>query len=147
MPVDLDEVIHKHLTARNLQYTEGRRHLIKAFAAAAGPQSAEELHRRLKRKVSLPSLYRSLSVMHEAGILSTHYTQERLARFELAEWLTGHHHHLVCTNCNKIYELELSPQEEDSLSRLVKASARKKGFEVTDHILEISGVCAGCRKA
>lgn len=144
MTLDLDIAVADRLADANLRYTERRRRLVKAIADGRGPMSAEELHEKLRNRMSLASLYRSLSQMEEAGVLSAHYSQGRTSRFELAEWLSGHHHHLVCQNCGRILELELTSAEEDEIERIVGAAARREQFKADDHLLEITGTCSDC---
>ncbi len=142
--IDLDQAIADRLAANNLRYTEGRQSLVKAIVRASGPQTAEDLHRKLRRKMSLASLYRSLGQMQEAGVFTALYNQGRIARFELADWLTGHHHHLVCDNCGKIIELDLGRSGEEAIDKVLKAAAKAVGFQERDHLLEIVGLCSDC---
>lgn len=109
-----------------------------------GPESAAELHRRMD--VPLSSLYRSLTVLDEAGVLVKHHDADGLARFELAEWLSGHHHHLVCINCGAVEDVELSDRNEKELQRLASTMATGAGYELTGHNLEVEGVCEECRR-
>jgi Fur family ferric uptake transcriptional regulator len=144
MTLDIDRVVAEKLADKNLRYTDGRRRVVRALATSNGPQSAEDIHRRLRHKISLATLYRSLSQMEEAGVLSVLYTQGPTARFELADWLAGHHHHLVCENCGRIIEIELTSAEEAAIDEVVKMAAERAGFLPTDHVLEIDGPCEDC---
>ena len=92
----VDQQIGERLAAHDVRYTAGRRKVAAALLQAGGPRSASELHAELGDAVPVSSLYRSLAVMTEAGILARHPGRDGDARYELAEWLTGHHHHLVC---------------------------------------------------
>lgn len=144
MATDIDTAVADRLADANLRYTERRQRLVKAIADGPGPMSAEELHRKLRNRMSLASLYRSLSQMEEAGVLSVHYSQGRTSRFELAEWLSGHHHHLVCINCEKILELELTAAEEETIDSIISKAAKRERFKPADHLLEITGLCPDC---
>ncbi len=141
--VDLQEAVRRHLADQSIRYTPGRRAIIGALVQAEGPESAAELHRRMG--VPLSSLYRSLTVLDGAGVLERHHDADGLARYELAEWLGGHHHHLICVDCGAVEDVALDDATEASLHRLVRAAAEDTGYRVTGHNLEIEGVCRTCR--
>ncbi len=140
---ELHETVRRHLADREVRYTSGRRSVITTLVRLDGPESAAELRRRMS--VPLSSLYRSLTVLDEAGVLERHHDADGLARFELAEWLTGHHHHLVCVSCGVVEDFELNEAAEKTLDALATATAAGAGYEVTGHNLEVEGVCASCQ--
>lgn len=139
---ELHETVRRHLAEREIRYTSGRRSVVTTLVRVDGPESAADLHRRMD--VPLSSLYRSLTVLDEAGILERHHDADGLARFELAEWLTGHHHHLVCVSCGSVSDIDIPPSKEDSVRRLVSDIAALGSFQATDHALEIEGRCVRC---
>ena len=141
----VDQQIGERLAAHDVRYTAGRRKVAAALLQAGGPRSASELHAELGDAVPVSSLYRSLAVMTEAGILARHPGRDGDARYELAEWLTGHHHHLVCVACGAVDDVELSPALETQLEQLVGQVAATGAFQVTGHALEIDGRCPTCR--
>jgi Fur family ferric uptake transcriptional regulator len=140
----IDQQIRMRLAADEVRYTKGRRLVVDALREAEGPRSASELHEELERSVPLSSLYRSLSVMATAGVLHIHRAADGVARYELAEWLVGHHHHLVCIQCGAVDDVELADDQEAALRRLVAQTAGAGGYQVTGHSLEIDGLCAAC---
>lgn len=142
--LQLDQQIRMRLAADDVRYTKGRRMVIAVLRDSDGPRSAAELHDELARRVPLSSLYRSLSVMAEAGVLSTHHAGGGVTRYELAEWLVGHHHHLVCVGCGAVDDVELSDEVEATLEGLVAKAAEEGGYRVRGHALEIDGLCSAC---
>ena len=142
---ETDETIKDYLAARDIRYTGGRRAVVRALQIAAGPQSAAEIHFRLRRTIPLSSLYRSLATLEEAGLLSLHHGPGRVARYELAEWLSGHHHHLVCLECGAMGDFELESRAEQQLLGLVATAGSKAGYEVRGHSLEVEGLCRSCQ--
>lgn len=142
---ETNEAIRRRLAEREIRYTRGRQSVVKALQRVNGPQSAADLHGRI-RSVPLSSLYRSLTVLDDAGVLRKHHDADGLARFELAEWLSGHHHHVVCTECGVVEDVELDAAAESSLHDLADGIARGAGYVVSDHVLEVEGVCGGCRQ-
>ncbi|MEZ5175199.1 MAG: Fur family transcriptional regulator [Acidimicrobiia bacterium] len=135
--------IRDRLTRSGIRYTPGRRVVVDALADADGPLSAQELGDKLS--VPLSSIYRTLATLTDSGVLTPHLSTKGLARYELAEWLTGHHHHLVCTECGSVEDVDPASVHEHDIERIVAAIAHDASFSVTNHALEIEGVCAECR--
>jgi Fur family ferric uptake transcriptional regulator len=142
---DVNREIGERLSAHNIRFTKGRRQVIRVLRKASGPQSAADLHRQLRTSVPLSSIYRSLAVLDEAGVLRKHHDQSGLARFELAEWLSGHHHHVTCFECGRVEDVELDDKAEKKLTDIARLVGRRTRHQVTGHGLEIEGVCDTCR--
>lgn len=140
----MDRQIERRLAEADVRYTRGRRVVVGALAEADGPRSAAELSEIVGDAVPLSSLYRSLAVLEEAGVLAPHFSSPGLTRYELAEWLTGHHHHLVCVDCGQVQDLPVSDPVEDRLQEIVADVARDASFTATNHALEIEGRCLQC---
>ena len=140
----LDRQVERRLADADVRYTKGRRVVIGALAEADGPRSAAELSQIIGESVPLSSLYRSLAVLEEAGVLAPHYSSPGLTRYELAEWLSGHHHHLVCIACGRVQDLEADETIEQRLQEIVADVARAASFTELNHALEIEGHCVQC---
>lgn len=140
----MDEAVRARLAGLAVRYTPGRKALVRALRANTGPQSVADIHRRL-RSIPLSSLYRSLALMEHAGVVSVRHGQGKVARYELAEWLAGHHHHFVCLQCGDIDDVELDAASEGRLRTLAEAAGGKVGYEVRGHRLELEGVCRTCQ--
>lgn len=140
----VDRQIERRLADADVRYTKGRRVVIRALAEADGPRSAAELSRVIGESVPLSSLYRSLAVLEEAGVLAPHFSSPGLTRYELAEWLSGHHHHLVCICCGMVQDIEVADGVEQRLQEIVAGIASGASFSELNHALEIEGHCAGC---
>lgn len=141
---NLDRQVEVRLLDYDVRYTSGRRAVVNALARATGPMSASELAEVITPTVPLSSLYRTFSVLEEAGVLVHHLGAKGLTRYELAEWLTGHHHHLVCVDCGAVADVGIPVSQEESVRSLVVEIAAQAGFAPTDHALEIEGKCARC---
>lgn len=140
----LDTLIEERLVAIGARYTSARRRVMAALLRARGPRSAAELHEAMRRAVPLSSLYRSLAVLEGAGVLTPHHGSRGLTRYEPAEWLMGHHHHLVCTSCGQVEDVEVSAADERRMESLLGSITERTGFQPAGHTLEIEGVCARC---
>jgi Fur family ferric uptake transcriptional regulator len=140
----LDRQVEQRLREHDIRFTKGRRAVVAALADATGPRSAAELSEQLGPAVPLSSIYRTLAVLEEAGVLAPHLGAKGLTRFELAEWLAGHHHHLVCIDCGSVADVDIPAGQEESVRSLVTQIAALASFAPTDHALEIEGRCSRC---
>jgi Fe2+ or Zn2+ uptake regulation protein len=140
----VDRQVEGRLRRHGVRYTSGRRALVGALATAEGPRSAAELHSELAEAIPLSSLYRSLTVLEEAGVLAPHHGTRGLTRYEMAEWLTGHHHHLVCVGCGAVEDIEIPDDHELRLRDLIADVCTAASFAPSGHSLEIEGRCVRC---
>jgi Fur family ferric uptake transcriptional regulator len=136
--------VEKRLAEHDVRFTRGRKVIVAALAGADGPLSAAELSRLLGDDVSLSSIYRSLAVLEEAAVLAPHHGTKGLTRHELAEWLRGHHHHLVCIDCGSVEDVDVADSHEREVEKVVDAISATASFSPINHALEIEGRCAGC---
>jgi Fur family ferric uptake transcriptional regulator len=133
------------LAEQGVRFTKGRRAVVAALADAQGPRTVAELADSLGPAVPVSSLYRTLTVFEEAGVAVPHYGAGGVTRYELAEWATGHHHHVVCAQCGAVDDLEIPPTLEARVEAVVADLAEYRGFEATGHTLEIEGRCGSCQ--
>ena len=131
------------LAADEQRYTPGRRALVDALASAKRPLVIADI---LSAAPSLPqsSAYRNLAVLEEAGVVHRVVTGEDFARYELAEELTEHHHHLVCTSCGAIEDIDIPKALERNIDRTVTELARDSDFTHVSHRLDLMGLCPKC---
>lgn len=141
---NLERQVETRLREHDIRFTSGRRAVVDALARASGPMSAAELDQDLGDEVPLSSIYRTLSVLEDAGVVAHHLGAKGLTRFELAEWLMGHHHHLVCIDCGSVADIDIPSSKEENVRSLVSEIAALASFSATDHALEIEGRCARC---
>lgn len=90
------------------------------------------------------SAYRNLAVLEDAGVVHRLVTDDDTARFELAEHLTGHHHHLICQSCGAVVDVDIPARIEDDVRSLSTAVAGEHGFHVLHHRLDLVGTCRDC---
>lgn len=140
---ELDRAVTARLAEHDLRYTTGRRQLVVGLQQAAGPITLPEL---LNIASDLPqsSAYRNLSLLEEAGVVRRLVHGGDHAHYELAEELTGHHHHLICDSCGVVRDFTLLPSLERSLDQAFDAIADNGGFESSHHVVDIHGRCADC---
>ncbi len=125
------------------RYTAGRRRLVELLVASTAPLSLPEVL-DADRTIPQSSAYRNLTVLEEAGVVRKLVTRGDFARFELAEELTEHHHHLVCSSCGGVEDFTVSPAVERALKRVVGTVEDRTGFSTEHHRLDLVGTCARC---
>ena len=141
----IDREVEIRLGEGGIRYTRGRRLVVAAMAQSPGPRSATDLHAEIGEAVPMSSLYRTLVVLEDADVVEPHFSAGGVARYELAEWITGHHHHLICVECGSIEDIELPKQYERRIHILVEQIGDLAAFAPTNHALEIEGHCQVCR--
>ena len=127
---NLEQLVHQHLATQEIRFTRGRRVALHAISAADGPRTAAEIQAELTDGVPVSSLYRSLAVLTEAGVLTSQHGSDGVMRFELAEWLAGHHHHLVCVSCGVAVDVTPDHDQEQAIEHLIEDMAAASGFAV-----------------
>lgn len=140
---ELHGSVDARLAAQGQRYTRNRRALVDLLVGAGNPVSLPELLER-DRSLSQSSTYRNLAVLEEAGAVRRLVTGAEHARFELAEDLTEHHHHMVCDECGSVVDFALPDELEAALDAALGAAARRRRFTPRHHSLDLVGRCASC---
>jgi Fur family transcriptional regulator, ferric uptake regulator len=143
-PSGLHGLAEARLRRVDLRYTAGRRALVEVLAGAGHPVSIGDIAQLLP-ELPRSSAYRHLVDLQMAGVVRRVAANDEFARFELAEDLTEHHHHLLCVSCGKVTDVTPSPSFERHVSRTVDELAVDQDFDPHGHRLDVIGLCAGCR--
>lgn len=144
MEPDVHATIDEELRRTRQRYTAGRRELVSLLLAAGRPLTIAELLAD-EAPQSQSSLYRNLAVLERCGVIRRLTAPDDVARFELAEDLSHHHHHLACASCGRLDDVVLPPELERSLAAVAERAGRANGFTVSAHRVELVGTCADCR--
>jgi Fur family transcriptional regulator, ferric uptake regulator len=140
---ELHEEAARRLRAHDQRYTRSRRGLVDVLAAADAPLSIPQL-RDHDRSLAQSSAYRNLAVLERAGVVHRIVAADDFARYELAEDLTEHHHHLICETCGDVTDFTVPPAVEHDVEAALAAVAARAGFEVHHHRLDLVGTCPRC---
>jgi len=141
-----------HLTATirlrsaGQRYTGQRRRLVELLEDAGRPMSIPDILGGAS-DLKQSSVYRNLAGLEQAGVVRRVSTDEEFGRYELAEDLIGHHHHLLCTNCGTIRDVDVPPDVERTLDRALDRIAKRAGFARVSHRLDLVGLCAECARS
>ena len=141
---DLHGVAERRLRLIDQRYTSGRRAIVGLLMSAGHPVSIGDIAERLP---GLPrsSAYRHLTDLHAAGLVRRVLASDEFTRFELAEDLTEHHHHLLCLTCDRVLDITPPASFERSVTRVLAELAAAEGFDPQAHRVDVLGLCSDCR--
>lgn len=127
--------IEKKCAERSLRMTDQRKVIAKVLSEAKDHPDAEELYARaaaIDSNISLATIYRTVRLFTEAGIIETHDFRDGRARYETTD--DHHHDHLIDVTSGEVIEFV-----DDEIEELQKRIAAKLGYELVDHRLELYG--------
>jgi Fur family ferric uptake transcriptional regulator len=116
--------------------TDQRRVIARVLSAASDHPDVEELYRRASAvddNISIATVYRTVRLFEEAGIISRHDFRDGRSRYEEAP--ESHHDHLIDMKTGRVVEFM-----DDEIERLQSLIARRLGYKLVDHRLELYGV-------
>ena len=140
-PAEAKARLAAHLTRAGLKHSRARGAVVDAFLATPGHVSVEELTAIVRRgspAVGYTTVYRAMKVLVDCGLAAAHEFGDGQTRYEHALERT-HHDHLICTACGAILEFE-----DHDIEELQEGVARRHGFEIASHRMELYGRCADC---
>ena len=138
------DAIGVRLAGLDQRYTQSRRLLVETLARAGRPLTVPELV-EMAPDIPLSSAYRNVTALMEIGVVRRVAGSDDHGRFELAEELAGHHHHLVCAVCGKVEDVHPNKRLEEALKDAARAIAKEQGYTVTEHRFDLIGLCPDCR--
>jgi Fur family ferric uptake transcriptional regulator len=122
--------------AKGMRMTEQRRVIARVLASAADHPDVEELYRRcaeVDRNISISTVYRTVKLFEDAGIIERHDFREGRARYEQIP--ESHHDHLINLRTGEVIEFQ-----SEEIERLQREIARRLGYRLVDHRLELYAV-------
>ena len=120
---------------KSVRLTEQRKLVAKIMSESHDHPDVDELHKRVNKfdsKISIATVYRTVKLFEEAGIISKHDFKGSKARYEQTSH--EHHDHLIDINTGEITEFV-----NDDIEKLQKKVAEKLGYKLVDHRLELYG--------
>ncbi len=131
------------LRAADQLYTSGRRALVELLASTGRPATIPDLL-QTNPALTQSSVYRNLAMLESVGVVQKVVSSDDRARFELAEDLMGHHHHLICVRCGRVDDFVVSPKAERSIESVLAQAIGDTGFRPSGHRLDVVGTCTDC---
>ena len=129
--------------SKGMRMTEQRRVIARVLADSADHPDVEELYKRcheVDKNISISTVYRTVKLFEDAGIIERHDFREGRARFEQIS--DAHHDHLINLRTGEVIEFQ-----SEEIERLQAEVARKLGYKLVDHRLELYAVPLNDEKA
>ena len=143
MSEDVHTAVDEQLRRTRQRYTRGRQQLVELLVETSRPVTIPELM-ELGAAQSQSSLYRNLAILEQCGAVHRLTSTDDVARYELAEELSEHHHHVVCSVCGRIDDVVLPPAIERALGEAASEAHEQRGYRIDSHRLELVGTCDTC---
>jgi Fur family ferric uptake transcriptional regulator len=137
------ESFRRYLREHNLPVTAQREQVADVIFGSPGHLSADDIERTLRARganVGKATVYRTLDLLSQSGMVSTRDFGEGFKRYERAPG-RSHHEHLICIRCNRVIEFV-----NERLERMKALIAEEYGFRHHHHRLEIFGTCPECQQ-
>ena len=131
----MNNKIEERCLKKGLRLTDQRKLIAKVMSESEDHPDVDELHRRVNKldtKISIATVYRTVKLFEEAGILAKHDFKGTKARYEQAT--QEHHDHLIDINTGEIIEFV-----DEDIEKLQTKVAEKLGYKLVDHRLELYG--------
>jgi Fur family transcriptional regulator, ferric uptake regulator len=128
--------IEEQCAAKGMRMTEQRRVIARVLEAATDHPDVEELHRRaakIDNRISIATVYRTVKLFEDAGIVAKHDFRDGRSRYEPVP--DEHHDHLIDLRTGKVVEFR-----DEEIERLQAEIARRLGFKLIDHRMELYAV-------
>ena len=132
----MSQSIEQKCIAKGVKLTEQRKIIAKIMSSSDDHPDVDELYNRVSKidsKISIATVYRTVKLFEEAGIIAKHDFKGGKARYE--EISESHHDHLIDIKSGEIIEFV-----DDEIEKLQKKVADKYGYDLVDHKLELYGV-------
>jgi len=132
----MTETIEKKCILKGVKLTAQRKIIAKIMSDSSDHPDVDELYKRVSKidsKISIATVYRTVKLFEEIGILAKHDFKGGKARYE--ELSEGHHDHLIDIKTGEIIEFV-----DEDIEKLQKKIAEKYGYDLVDHKLELYGV-------
>tara|TARA_Y100000590_G_scaffold387832_1_gene461706 strand:- start:5 stop:415 length:411 start_codon:yes stop_codon:yes gene_type:complete len=131
----MSNAIEEKCKKKGVRLTDQRRVIAKVMSESDNHPDVDELHKKVNKhdsKISIATVYRTVKLFEEAGILAKHDFKGTKARYE--ETTRDHHDHLIDVNTGEIIEFV-----NEDIERLQKKVSEKLGYKLVDHRLELYG--------
>ena len=131
----MENDIENKCVKKGVRLTEQRKLVAKVMSESDDHPDVDELHKRVNKldsKISIATVYRTVKLFEEAGIVAKHEFKGNKARYEQAP--QEHHDHLIDINTGEIIEFV-----DNDIEKLQKKAAEKLGYQLVDHRLELYG--------
>lgn len=138
------EELRRIVKQKGLKYTEQREIILSVLLQADDHLTAEEIYNQIKKdypdsNVGIATVYRALGFLEEIDLIASINFGAEGKKYESNT--KSHHDHLICTECGVIVEFV-----DDEIEKRQEKIAKANKFKITDHSMQLYGVCEKCQK-
>ena len=137
----MEEKSKQILSEHSVSITNPRILVLEALLEIKSPITVDDLQKKLKNKVAKSTLYRVLNDLKTINVLNEFTSPDNTVVVELVLEGDQHHHHLFCSDCGEIIDVERSMNFESLLNKEIKRIEKKFNFIIEDHRVEMFGQC------
>jgi Fur family zinc uptake transcriptional regulator len=147
---DVHVEVSRRFVQHNQRYSSKRRAIVSMLETSDRPLTILEILQRsksfkgTKNEIAQSSLYRNLVVLEEVGAVQRVVSTDDNGRYELNEEILGHHHHMLCSICGDVRDVTVPPKLEEELDNALTQLAKRSGFKLDQHRLDLIGRCKKC---
>jgi Fur family zinc uptake transcriptional regulator len=147
---DVHVEVSRRFVQHNQRYSSKRRAIVSMLETSDRPLTILEILQRsksfkgTKNEIAQSSLYRNLVVLEEVGAVQRVVSTDDNGRYELNEEILGHHHHMLCSICGDVRDVTVPAQLEEELDNALTQLAKRLGFKLDQHRLDLIGRCKKC---
>jgi len=145
--------LHGKVKGCGYRLTAPREAILTVLSQTSEHLSAEEIYMAVHKTypaIGLTTIYRTLELLVQIGIVVRFDFGDKRSRYELAEGMQGgkpHHHHLLCTSCGRIVDYsDFMNEEKELLGQTEKGLSKKFNFKITNHLIQFYGLCDKCQR-
>ena len=139
--INMSQNSRRILSEHSVSITNPRILVLESLLEINNPITIDELRSKLRGSVAKSTLYRVLNDLKKINILNEFTSPDNSTVVELILEDHSHHHHLFCSDCGEVIDVELSEEFEVMLSEEIKKVQKNFNFEITDHRVEMFGLC------
>ena len=147
----MSESSRKILSEHSVSITNPRLLVLEALLEFGNPITIDELQLKLKGSVAKSTLYRVLNDLKKINILNEFTSPDNSTVVELILEDHPNHHHLFCSDCGEVIDVELSEEFEIRLAKETEKVQKKFNFDIKEQRVEMFGLCteecANCKKS
>ena len=147
---DVHIEVARRFVQHDQRYSSKRRAIVAMLETSDRPLTITEIvqlsknFKGTKNAIVQSSLYRNLVVLEEVGAVQKVVSTDDNGRYELNEEILGHHHHLLCSKCGDVRDVVIPENLEKNLDATLTQIAKRSGFKLDQHRLDLIGRCKKC---
>jgi Fur family transcriptional regulator, ferric uptake regulator len=146
---DVNKAIYKQFKGQGYRITKARENILAILGKSSKHMSVDDIYlaiRKTGKNIGVTTIYRAVDSLARAGVLRRIALEGRTYYEMINEEISGHHHHLICRNCQRVMDYSDFINEEIALiKKLEKIVSKVHKFKVDDHQISFTGLCKLCK--